>query len=100
MADDGDLLTMTSMLLPTDIRRPGLNWIFVLYLAGQTVAWAAGRWERVPVLTPVPVTASSASEAGSPQRSHHRPRSPAVPQVTSACPLHLLDPDQPRGDGR
>jgi hypothetical protein len=48
-----DMLAMVYMgviMLPS-VRGPAtLTWVFVVYLAGQTLAWAGGLWDRVPVL--------------------------------------------------
>lgn len=48
-----DMVIMVYMLLPS--RLAALTGLFVVYLAGQTVAWALGLWSRVPLLSPVPV---------------------------------------------
>ena len=50
-----DMLAMVYMgviMLPS-VRGPAtLTWVFVVYLAGQTLAWAGGLWDRFPALRP------------------------------------------------
>ncbi|TNC24222.1 DUF5134 domain-containing protein [Amycolatopsis alkalitolerans] len=60
-----DMVAMAYMLLPA--RTPVLTAVFVVYLAGQAVAWSLGLWSRVPVLAPVPAGGEGA--AGSPASS-------------------------------
>jgi hypothetical protein len=50
-----DMLAMVYMGVITlpSVRGPAtLTWVFGVYLAGQTLAWAGGLWDRVPVLRP------------------------------------------------
>jgi Domain of unknown function (DUF5134) len=56
-----DILAMVYMgviMLPS-VRGPAtLTWVFGVYLAGQTLAWAGGVWDRVPVLHPAAAAAA------------------------------------------
>jgi hypothetical protein len=49
-----DTLAMTYMLLPPAAQPTGVRWVFIAYLACQTLAWALGLWDRVPVFQPAP----------------------------------------------
>ncbi len=46
-----DMLVMAYMWLPDPARPPLLSYAFAVYLGGQVLAWALGRWDRVPVST-------------------------------------------------
>lgn len=58
-----DMLAMAYMLLPMAFRPGWLTFVFVVYLAGQVVAWAFGAWDRLPVFRPSGTT-SEASARG------------------------------------
>lgn len=53
-----DMVAMTYMLLPMALRPTWLNWVFVLYLGGQALAWAFGLWDRLPVFARRPAPAA------------------------------------------
>ncbi|HVV11998.1 MAG TPA: DUF5134 domain-containing protein [Amycolatopsis sp.] len=57
-----DVVVMVYMLLP--VRTPTVSGVFVVYLAGQAVAWALGLWSRVPALRPVPADGTAGTEPG------------------------------------
>ncbi|MCH0559715.1 DUF5134 domain-containing protein [Streptomyces sp. MUM 16J] len=60
-----DMAAMAYMLLPAHTRPSAVSWVFVVYLAGQTLAWTAGVWARIPTLR-TPVTAPTVTPAPAP----------------------------------
>ncbi|SDP73458.1 hypothetical protein SAMN04487905_1088 [Actinopolyspora xinjiangensis] len=68
-----DMLAMVYMLLPPTTRPDWLNWVFVAYLACQTVAYGLGAWDRLPVFTsrtPTSVTAGVATTEHAREHEH------------------------------
>jgi Domain of unknown function (DUF5134) len=75
-----DMLAMVYMgviMLPS-VRGPAtLTWAFVVYLTGQTLAWAGGLWDRVPALRPA--AAGAAVRVGG--ECSNAPAAPTRPTV-------------------
>ncbi|ASU81359.1 DUF5134 domain-containing protein [Actinopolyspora erythraea] len=74
-----DMLAMVYMLLPPATRPDWLNWVFVVYLACQAVAYGLGTWDRLPVFTsraPTSVAAGAATAAPEHTRDHEHTVTP------------------------
>jgi hypothetical protein len=71
-----DMLAMVYMgviMLPS-VRGPAtLTWVFVVYLAGQTLAWAGGLWDRVPALRPAAAPVGVGGESSNASVAPMRP---------------------------
>ncbi|SFT92062.1 hypothetical protein SAMN04487904_11375 [Actinopolyspora lacussalsi subsp. righensis] len=67
-----DMAAMSYMLLAPTARPDWLNWVFVVYLTCQAVAYGVGAWDRLPVFNHrVPATvATTSTPAAEPVRQH------------------------------
>lgn len=64
VASTVEMLAMTYMLLPMQVRPGAVNYVFALYLAGSALAWALGLWQREPARRERPAVAAAAAQQG------------------------------------